>query len=483
MERSGPGSDRAVRGLLWLLAAVLIGYAVSDDPFYGGEPGFGRLQMLIAAAGVGLGVSALLPVRIGTRVLLVAISSLVMLALAELVAGWLLAPSHRPIYQADNRLIFKFTPDRSAVMRRLPVNGGELVTHHINHDGFRGPELRPAGTAPRVVVYGDSFIHAPYIRDADSYPAVLGGLLSSVGMGTVEVVNAGVSSYGPDQVSLKMEDELPRLRPDLVIVAIFAGNDYGDLMRNKLFRLGADGTLVKNAWQLAPQVRSKFELSQRESVLLRALRSAAGAWRRSAGSEGADGAARFSDWDFLMAEADREYRSYVVEGDSRVVNTHVDYYSADVSLAPHSASARYKVALMQAVMGRIREVADRHGVPLAFLFIPHPNDVSDHYDWGQVDRRRFPDYDGRNQVAPLEEAARRLQVPFVSLYDAYRAADANALYFHGGDDHWNAAGQRLAAQRTAELVQPILAAHASSAFSSLSSAQPAAAPTTSATGR
>ena len=105
---------------------------------------------------------------------------------------------------------------------------------------------------------------------------------------------------------------------------------------------------------------------------------------------------------------------------------------------------------MRAVLRRIRDVVARSGVPLVFLFIPHPFDVTDHYDGWRIDRERFPDYDGRNQTAPLEEAARALGVTFVSLYDAYRASDANSLYFHGGDDHWNAAGQRIAAEMMAE---------------------------------
>jgi len=81
--------------------------------------------------------------------------------------------------------------------------------------------------------------------------------------------------------------------------------------------------------------------------------------------------------------------------------------------------------------------------------------VTDHYGGWQVDRKRYPEYDGRNQIAPLEGMARSLGVPFVSLYDAYRAVDANSLYFHGGDDHWNAAGQRMAA----ELMVAYLLAH------------------------
>jgi hypothetical protein len=87
-------------------------------------------------------------------------------------------------------------------------------------------------------------------------------------------------------------------------------------------------------------------------------------------------------------------------------------------------------------------------VPLVFLFIPHPVDVAEGYDGWRVDPQRYPGYARRNLVAPLEAAAEALGVPFVSLHDAYSQRDANALYFHGGDDHWNEAGQQLAADLT-----------------------------------
>ena len=106
-------------------------------------------------------------------------------------------------------------------------------------------------------------------------------------------------------------------------------------------------------------------------------------------------------------------------------------------------------ALMRAMLHRIRDVAGQHDVPLVFLFIPHPVDVTDHYDSWKIDRKHFPDYNGRNQIAPLEEMARTLQIPFVSLYDIYRQHDANSLYFHE-DDHWNATGQQMAAEVMAD---------------------------------
>lgn len=440
-------SSRIVRSLLAAVGVLMIGYAVSDHPLYGGEPGFGWMQGMIAAAGIAVALGALLPDRIAGSLLLLTISSLATLAFAEIAGEILLGPRFRPIFQPDDRLIFKFIPNRRSVMTNPPVNGGNVVSHRINALGFRGEELQPAGTTTRVVVYGDSFIHAFYTPDSETFVAQLGAALADRLGSPVEAVNAGVSSYGPDQVALKMEAELGMLRPDLVIVAVFAGNDYGDLVRNKMFRLGAGGELLENHWQLAPQVRLWFELSQRESILKRAIRSALGR-----GSSAAHVAAQVTGSEFLLAEAEREYRGFVLERNDVVTNTHVDYYSADVSLTPGSASARYKTELMRAVLQRIRDSAARAGVPLAFLFIPHPSDLSESDAWGMGDRRRYPGYDGRNQIAPLEATATSLRVPFLSLYDLYRSRDAGQLYLRGGDDHWNSAGQRLAAGALANML-------------------------------
>ena len=442
-ESASGSVARIVRILLLLTGAALIAYAVSDQPFYGGAPGFGGTQKLIAAVGAGIALCALLPSRIGARVLALVVSSLIALAFAEVAGEIVLGPRYRPIYQYDDRLIFKLIPNRSSTMTRTAVNGGVTVTHHIDSAGFRGPELLTTGHALRVAVYGDSFIHAYYTPDKETYVVQLGRMLQQRLGVPVEAVNAGVSSYGPDQESLKMEEELPWLHPALAVVAIYAGNDYGDLMRNKMFRLGADGSLVANAWKLDPKVHMLLDLGQRESILKRAVRSIFQGYDKRQAKDAAD-------LNFLLPESVREYRNFVVDRNDVVTNIYIDYYSANIDLTPSSESSRYEVALMRAVMRRIRDVAAKNNVPLAFLFIPHPADVARDYDGWHVDHKRFPAYDGRNQVAPLEAAAKSLEVPYISLYEVFRSHDANALYFHGGNDHWNAAGQRLAAKVTAD---------------------------------
>jgi len=207
---------------------------------------------------------------------------------------------------------------------------------------------------------------------------------------------------------------------------------------------------VVNHWRLDPNTLAALKLSQHESILKRALENVLGSLLPQPGRNGYSHKDEHSNIDFLLKEAEREYRSFIVEGNNFVTNTLTDYYSADVSLTPKSDSARYKIALMRAIMRRIRDVAQQNGTPIVFLFIPHPVDVTDHYDSWKIDRKQFPDYDGRNQIAPLEETAQSLRVPFVSLYDTFRQSNANSLYFHVVDDHWNAAGQHLAAEVMAD---------------------------------
>lgn len=454
-------TGRVGRSILVVIGAVILAYAISDHPLYGGEPGFSVLQGAMAAIGAAVMLAALLPLAFvhGLNVLLVTL--LLMLLMTEMLGERLLGPRHRPIYQYDDRLLFRFIPDRSSAMTLDPANGGDTVVHRINSSGFRGPELPPKGKAVRIAVYGDSFIHAYYAHDAQTFPVQLAAGLATASGPPIEVINAGVSSYGPDQIALKMERELPGLRPDLVIVSIYAGNDYGDLLRNKLFRLDDQGRLVANAWTIDPKIRTALDVSQRESILKRAGRDLMQRLRPPGPAAQAQSPAQALQ--FMLDEARREYESAVVRPDGVVTNTHIDYYSADVSLTPEAPSARHKVRLMQATLRHIKEIAAAANVPLVFMFIPHRFDVADNVDWGPVDKARFPGYDPRNQTVPLEQGAQALGVPYLSLFDVFKAEGAVGMYLVGGDDHWNARGQAVAARAMAEKLRTLEAFRAAAA--------------------
>jgi hypothetical protein len=163
----------------------------------------------------------------------------------------------------------------------------------------------------------------------------------------------------------------------------------------------------------------------------------------------------FVNLNFLVEEAEREYQSFVIDRSNIVSNTHIDFYGANLNLTPHSDSARYQAALMRQVIAMIDGVAEAADVPIVFMFIPHPFDVTDNYDEWRLDSDRYPNYDARNQIRILEEAARSIDARYLSLYEHFRSTDANGLYFHGGDDHWNGKGQEFAARLMSEWLKEL----------------------------
>jgi hypothetical protein len=458
-SRSAGG--RVTRAITVVAALAVCAYAVSDHPMYGGGAGFGMTQRAIFAVGVLLGLTALLPLHRNKQALLAFASCLFTLAIAEIGGEALLGPRYRTAVERDPEYIFKLRPNSWGEHVRYPANGGQRVLVRVNADGYRGDELRPRTGQKRIVVYGDSFIHALCCELEDTFTKQLERDLAGKLKADVEVINAGISSFGPDQIMLRMKRELPNLQPDLVVVSLYAGNDYGDLLRNKLFRLEADGSLRRNAYVLSDEIREGFELSRRESILVRALRTEFRNLMRDRSiyasvQGGTDSDAALDPdaalMDLWLRQAFEEYEEFVVRGDDVVTNVYQDQYSADVSVVPSSDSARYRVRFMDAVLGRIASIAKAHGVPLILLIIPSPIDVAPSYDYGRVDRMRYPEYTPDNLTGRLQEIAERRGMAFVNLYDVFVKQDANELYFHGGDDHWNEAGQKLAAEVMADYV-------------------------------
>lgn len=406
-------------------------------------------QGALVAGALGLGACCFLRLEWNARGLAGFVSIALSLLVAELGLRVVLGPRYYAPFQLDERLLYTLVPGASRVFQRPAASGGERIHYRVNRDGFRGEELATERAGARVVVYGDSFIQGEYTELPRTFAERLEHHLSGTGLGS-EVVNAGVAGYGPDQVLRKMEAELPALRPDLVLVAIFAGNDFGDLVRNKLYRLGADGSLQENSFAIDPELRERFETARSEPILERILRAAL----RPLGqpwTPDEDPSARTRRMEAFLAKSEAEYRAYVLEGDDVVRELLSDPYNADVSLTPASDSARYKIALMDAVVAEMKRLSDRLGITLGLILIPHPIDVASH-ESGEVDRARHPAYEPSAATDALARIAERHAVPYLDLFTPFRERGGRALYFRGADDHWNELGQDVAAAAAAEFV-------------------------------
>ncbi len=96
------------------------------------------------------------------------------------------------------------------------INDDEIV-FHINKDGFKGPEIDPDHSNPRILTIGDSCTFGSWI-DELSYPRSLERKLNIMKYG-IEVVNAGVEGYSPKNALYRIE-EFKSLRPEITTIYI-----------------------------------------------------------------------------------------------------------------------------------------------------------------------------------------------------------------------------------------------------------------------
>lgn len=368
-------------------------------------------------------------------------------------------PINPTVYRLDDVCLYRLVPGSTKVFTHLRKNGGERITVRTNSRGYRGEELGARAGSRRIVVYGDSFIEAEFSRLEDTFVKRLEGKLNAAPGSRVEAVNAGVVGYGPDQVSLRLESEVDDLGPDLVIVAIASGNDFGDLLRNKLYRLDAQGRLLRTRPVLSPSLRRHLALSAEGErvdggIFGRSLTRLYWALNpkvvvREAGLPERGGDEGLIEW--ALRASRLEYEDAVVRGNPEVANLFGDHYDADVTLDPGSESARYKVALIDQVLGRIQAMLDSRGIPLLLVLIPDAIDACPDHHF-RVTERLFEGHAPSTATEVLAGIAGRRGIPYVDLFGPFREAGAGRLYYREPETHWNTEGQDLAARVVGEFV-------------------------------
>jgi hypothetical protein len=451
--RSGR-SIALVRLLTLVLGLALINLSFSDDVRIAGGPGFGLTELILLGAGILNLLAALLGGSFMASLLIGQMSIAATLVVAELALRATVSHHYFSPYQLNDRYLYELVPGARRLHRHMPINGGSQL-YRVNSLGFRGEEFAIERTrVPRVVIYGDSFIHAEYAALEQTLARQLSGRLSEQLGEPVEVINAGVAGYGPDQVLRRIENELDWLRPDLLVVAIFTGNDFGDLLRNKLYRLSSEGELEENDYVFSKDIKLNAALETAEPVLRKVGRAAKEQFLlRLKGGPGPRTEPVQKTEDTLHLHT-REYLEYIIHGDSIVRSLRYDPYSADIALQPDSPSATYKLALMDAIIGEIHRNAKAQGVPLLLLGIPDPMDaMGGNHITGAVDVEKYPDYLASRLSDSIQAIAERQGIDHINLLPYFSKVDDPAeLYLKGGDGHWNNVGQAYAADIIAEHV-------------------------------
>jgi hypothetical protein len=354
------------------------------------------------------------------------------------------------IFRPDTLVMYSLVPGGRKTFAHGRANGGATTDIRINADGFRGPPVRRAGTAFRVMVYGDSFIEGEFADDSGTFTRMLERRLS--GRQPTEAINAGVVGWGPDQAYRRMQRELPIYSPKLVVLGIFADNDLGDMIRNRILRLAPDSTLEIRRPLVHPRLVSllaeqAYPQGWRRLHLVRWVERKLG---RAPGSmlpkirqqRELKSMANYDDW--AMDNARQQWSEFNAIPDT-VFDFFGDSYDIDVAATPDAPSAHYKVALIDRLLGVMqRDLATRQ-TPFVVMVIPSPLDICPTYDV-KIDSTKYPGYDRRRISAAVQAAAARHGIRHIDLWTPFGANDPCSLYFRRGDLHWNGKGQAVAAR-------------------------------------
>lgn len=362
-------------------------------------------------------------------------------------------------YEYEAHYIRTIKPNIHSEFTRSLENGGDVILWKSNEHRFRGNDLL-GNPDVRVIVYGDSNIQARFSHLKKTFPYRLQENLKELTGKDVEVINAGVIGFGPDQSLIRFSLEADIYKPDIVVFHVFADNDFGDLIRNQLFTLDSSGSLIKmtsepvNAVSEPVNATSNLallwkELSKKLSGLM--IVSSAKEWKKMLGLEsGRRGRSKHTteeQFQKIISASEKDYKSYK-EGK----RTGGDHYDIDIALHPKNESSKVQMSLMNKVLRKSKIVADSKNIQFMVLIQPSSRDLSTNLRLNYKYFTRYPNYKRNSLTDAVNKACIHNEISCLNLFKIFARNNPDAIYFKDGNDHWNDAGQELAAKETAKYI-------------------------------
>jgi hypothetical protein len=317
--------------------------------------------------------------------------------------------------------------------------GAVVSGFHLNSRGFLTPEYAEA-KAPgsyRIVALGDSFTfkagEVPY--DAQ-WTTLLGRQLAEGWKREVEVLNLGMPGIGPRFERRLWQLEGAKLAPDLVLLALYVGNDFSD--EEGLYHLGMYATgskrgdaLVKHSL-VARLARNLLRREQSENSVARSAAKGDTASSARFGVELASYAASYDDERPSFTED-----AYVELGKFRM---------QVLSLERRAGLERSVGAVADELVELQREVR-AVGARFVVVIVPDEFQIDPTLAAKALERAelRAEDCDLDAAQRLLTDRLRRDGVDFVDLLPPFRVRATTQRLYRPLDSHWNLAGNRLAA--------------------------------------
>jgi hypothetical protein len=320
--------------------------------------------------------------------------------------------------------------------REGPFNDdhGEFRTHvRINSLGLHDVEQRYAKSPGvfRILILGDSYIEALQVDLEQGSGRLLQGLLTTRSGRPVEVISAGVASWGTDNELLYFRHEGHKYQPDLVLLFFTTSNDVRDNYA-PFNRMAAQANVNKPVFAVNRDGELEMQPGPRPvhpPPWWRQLHLGEYLYLRLGGKIELPGAQQNS----------------VPPGVPADMWVHALEYRDEVKEAWRVTEALILAVRDEAVAHRARFAVVVHGGPWVY-----------HEDrWKFMlmqDSVAAKTWDRRKPERLVTDFLLRERIVFLNTFDAFEAAKGRDQLFFRFDPHWTTAGHRVVAQTVADFL-------------------------------
>lgn len=338
----------------------------------------------------------------------------------------------------DKDFLIALKPNMQNKFVRHELNGGDTIIWTTNKDSFRGAPLKK-NPDKRIMVYGDSNILARFSRLENTFPKKLERYLSNSSQLNIEVINAGVAGFGPDQSLLRIKREVNKYNTDEIILHIFADNDFGDLMRNKLFKLD-NNNLIKTNLERDTLLNTKQPSFFSSLLFVKTANKISNMIFKNNEKSYVQSYEKWCKDEFLyFNENGKEKYEFG------------DHYDFDLAVDPTRESSKMKIALLEAILRECADFLKEKEIKLTVLIQPSIIDITlreNNLDYEFLEQK-YSRYDKTNLTFFIKQMCIKNNINYVNLFDHFINQNPKSLYFEHYDNHWNDLGQDLAAKKMA----------------------------------
>jgi len=191
------------------------------------------------------------------NLLLLIVSLLVGLITVEVGLRVFYPQAVMPRYMIDSGFGVRIPAANKAYRHTVPGDYSVAIsTNDLSMRGTTRYDLEPKSGIRRICLLGDSFVFGYGVDDADVVSEVLQRSLSDSNDGpqAYEVLNFGVSGYGQAE---QLDLWINRVRDYRchIVVAFYYSNDPGNNRVSSLYKLDADGRLVRDREAYLPGIK------------------------------------------------------------------------------------------------------------------------------------------------------------------------------------------------------------------------------------